>query len=593
MLVCRKTFSGLTAAATALFLAAALPGTALAKSLYVIGNINADPTPIHSYELGAAPNVMTFQAEQTFPALAGGAVGIAIDEGNAVLFITYEVSNTIQMMSAITFADMGTTTAPGAFDLAGVVFHESKNRVYAVDRYTNNLYVYDWNASTATLTLVNGGGDSGNGEYDLLNVSSAFGLALDETQDRLFVADGVTNVVRYFETDSFTESGNISLEAHAPISIAMNQTANILYTGAAFNGSLLLSGYDLANDTETSVDVAMSIDGSDGVIGVAVDEDTGNVYVTTGFNDDMLVAFDDQLEVLQALTKAEILAFGDGTAWGDPTGLVIPRTEITFGEGEVTMFAGKGKAVTGAGGVGPLFGLLLGMVALFALIKGKPHRRSGYLVAGLAVAMLGLGPTTVSAQDDVGWYAGLGGGSADTGVKNATLDNRLAGLGYTTSSRVKDTDSGWKVFAGYQFSNRFALEGTFVNLGEVTSDIDVEDWPDPGLLDSSVFVADAVTVHPYSVGGFALTPVVTLVDAEKVQLSAKAGLFLFEADVKVWCAVECSDIAKTTEDGSDYMAGLLFSFDFNDQFAMRTEWERYMTDRDDVDFYTASLLYRF
>ena len=108
-----------------------------------------------------------------------------------------------------------------------------------------------------------------------------------------------------------------------------------------------------------------------------------------------------------------------------------------------------------------------------------------------------------------------------------------------------------------------------------------------------MFVADAVTVHPYSVGGFALTPVVTLVDGEKVKLLTKAGLFFYEADVKVWCAVECSDMAKTAEDGSDFAAGLLFSYDFNDKFVMRTEWERYMTDRDDVDFYTASLLYRF
>jgi hypothetical protein len=54
----------------------------------------------------------------------------------------------------------------------------------------------------------------------------------------------------------------------------------------------------------------------------------------------------------------------------------------------------------------------------------------------------------------------------------------------------------------------------------------------------------------------------------------KAGLFFYEADVKVWCAVGCSDMAKTAEDGSDFAAGLLFSYDFNDKFVMRTEWER-------------------
>ena len=593
MVTSLKIFRLFTAAATALFLAAAIPGAALAKSLYVIGNINSDPTPIHSYELGAAPSVMTFQAEQTFPALAGGAVGIALDEGNKVLFITYEVSNTIQMLSAITFADLGTTTAPGAYDLAGVVFHESKNRVYAVDRYTNNLYVYDWDAGTSTLTLIDGGGDSGNGEYDLLNVSESYGLALDETRDRLFVADGSTNVVRYFETDTFTESGNITLETHAPISIAVNQTDNVLYTGAAFNGSLRLVAYDLTDDVETNVDVATSIDGFDGVVGVAVDEDTGNVYVTTGFDNDMLVAFDDQLVLLQAFTKEEIQAFGGGTGWGDPTGLVIPRTEITYGESEAVSFSGKGESVTGVGSAGPLFCLLLGVLAVSALTQGRLHRRNGILLGALAVAMLGLGSTEVYAQDDEGWYLGVGAGSAQTGVKSADLDSRLEGIGYTTSSRLKDTDSGWKTFVGYDFNDRFALEATFVDLGEITSDIDVEDWPDPGALDPAVFVADAVTVHPYSVGGFAVTGVATLIDGENVTLQAKAGVFSWEADVKVWCATECSDIAKTTEDGTDWTAGLALGFDLGERVGMRAEWERYATDRDDVDLYTASMLYRF
>ncbi len=593
MATSQKTFRVLGAAATAMCLAAAIPGLALAKSLYVIGDINSSPTPIHSYELGAAPDVMTFQAEQTFPALAGGAVGIALDENNKVLFITYEVSNTIQMMSAITFDDLGTTTAPGAYDLAGVVFHEAKDRVYTVDRYTNNLYVYEWDAGTATLTLVDGGGDSGNGEYDLLDVGYAFGLALDETRDRLFVADGASNVVRYFETDTFTESGNITLQTHAPISIAINQTDNVLYTGAVFNSDVHLVAYDLTGDVETSVDLATAIDSADGVIGVAVDEDTGNVYVTTGFYDDMLVAFDDQLQVLQVLTREEIQAFGDGTNWGDPTGLVIPREEITYGEAEATMFKGKGEAVAGTGIAGPVFALLLGTLAVLTLIKGRLNCRHGYLLAAFAVAMFGLGPSVASAQDDIGWYLGLGGGSAETGVSSADLDNRLAGLGYTTSSKVKDTDSGWKVFGGYQFNDRFALEGTFVELGEVTSDIEVEDWPQQGALDPALFVADAVTVHPYSVGGFAFTTVANLFSGEKAALSAKAGVFFWEADVKVWCATECSDQAKTTEDGTDWTAGLIFAYDFNDEYGMRAEWERYATDRDDVDFYAASLLYRF
>ena len=106
-------------------------------------------------------------------------------------------------------------------------------------------------------------------------------------------------------------------------------------------------------------------------------------------------------------------------------------------------------------------------------------------------------------------------------------------------------------------------------------------------------VADAVTVHPYSAGGFAVTGVASLIEGEKVTVLAKAGVFSWEADVKVWCATECSELAKTTEEGTDWTVGLVLGYDFSDRVGMRTEWERYATDRDDIDLYTASLLYRF
>jgi OOP family OmpA-OmpF porin len=575
-----------------LIVAATLPDTALAKSVYVIGNINSNPTPVHSYELGAAPDIMTFQAEDTFPSLAGGAVGIAIEETTQTLAITYEVSNTIQLLSAITFDDLGTATAPGANNLAGIVFHQAKARAYAIDRFTNNLYVYDWDSATNTLTLVDGGGDSGNGEFDLLNVSSAFGLALDETQDRLYVADGATNIVRYFETTGFTESGNITLTEHAPISIAVDQTANVLYTGAAFNGNTALVKYDLATDTETSVNVATAIDGSDGAVGVAVDEDTGNVYATTGFADDALVAFDSDLNLLQVFSKAEIQGFGGGTIWGDPTGLAIPRSEITFGEAGEEFFEGKGEAKGGLGSGGPLSLLVLGAIGLAVLFRNRARRHSSLMVALLAVMVLSLSSATVYAQEE-DWYVGAGIGGAWTGVDDKDLDDRLTGLGYTTSSDVEDTDAGWKLFGGYQFNENFAIEGTFVDLGKVTSDILVTEWPQPGALDPDLFVADAVTVHPYSVGGFALTGVGTHRFSEKTAIFAKLGVFRWKADILVRCSEGCTDQATATADGTDWSAGAGMSYDFANAMGGRIEWERFATDRDDVDFFSISAFFRF
>lgn len=331
-------------------------GTASAKSLYVIGNINTSPTPIQTYDIqGGTPDYLVFQAEQGVPNLAGGAVGIAIDTDSIPpkLFTTYEFSGTIQLLDATTFADLGTTTAPGASNLSGIVVDQGKSRVYTVDRNSNELYVYDWDSSTDTLTIVPGGTGPG-GSFLLAGVTNAFGIAFDESRDRLYIADGSSNTVRWFETTNFTESGSIVLATHRPISIAIDQVRNFLYTGARFNGDYNLVKYDLNTGTEKlpPVSIPSTTGGvaSEGVIGVAVDEDTGNVYATTGYSGDRLMTFDSDLNELEFFTRAEIQAFGTGTNWGDPTGLVVPRAGISFNPlnfSKVSRTGGTGEVGTG------------------------------------------------------------------------------------------------------------------------------------------------------------------------------------------------------------------------------------------------------
>ena len=84
LLLKQTTFSLLT---VALYLNFFLPGgQALAKSMYVIGNINKNPTPILSYDI--QDENLVYQATYDIPSLAGGAVGITIDTDSSILFIT-------------------------------------------------------------------------------------------------------------------------------------------------------------------------------------------------------------------------------------------------------------------------------------------------------------------------------------------------------------------------------------------------------------------------------------------------------------------------------------------------------------------------
>lgn len=226
---------------------------ALAKSLYIITNINANPTPISAYDIQGAPNHLVLQDSTTVPGRAGGAVGLAIDSANSKLFVTYEVSNIIQLVDATNFAALGFTTAPNASNLAGIVVDQSNNKVYTVDRETSHLYVYSWDSSTNTLTL-----DSGAFKT-LSGVSRANGIALDESRDRLYIGDRDATTVNYYDTNSFggnilavAGSVDLSTEGQTVMGIAVDSIRNNLYTGNAYGpyGSLSkLVKYDLSTNT--------------------------------------------------------------------------------------------------------------------------------------------------------------------------------------------------------------------------------------------------------------------------------------------------------------------------------------------------------
>jgi uncharacterized repeat protein (TIGR01451 family) len=321
-----------------LVLACLAVGPASAKSLYLIANINASPSPISTYDIQPAPAYLAFQATQTIPARAGGAVGLAIDTENRKLFVTYEGSNVIQLVDAVNFADLGTTTAPGASNLAGLVVDQGKGKLYAVDRNTNHLYVYSWDSATNTLTL-----DGGN-YVTLAGVSSAHGLALDESRSRLYIGDNLSTTVRYYSTDGWGIEGShvLTTTAQTPMGIAIDSRRNLLYMGNAYPsyGSLRqLVKVDLATGTESIYTLPTSFDN---IVGVAVDEDTGNVYVTTGNQgsggSDTVLAFDRDLNVL----KDDL---GD---LGDPTGIAIPRTGISYNPLNFTKTAGANPVPNGA-----------------------------------------------------------------------------------------------------------------------------------------------------------------------------------------------------------------------------------------------------
>jgi len=301
----------------------AVTGVGFGKSLYLIGDIDSDPTPINAYAIGPGGYPLAYQATYDVAYRGWGGVGLAIyndpdgddDFSDAQIFVTYEESDTIEVFSAVDFSDLGTITAVGASNLAGIVVDQEKRLVYTVDRGTKNLYVYDANtfAPQGTLPVI----------LDELDGWGAVGLALDETRDWLFVTDD-DSTVHYFDTATWAQVGILPVASEYAIGIAYDEDNQFIYTGGGWDNDYLLCKYDMTTDTATSVDLSQMVAGM-GAMGLAVDPATHLLYVATGYAGDDLRVFDSNLNQVYVYPDAEGMI-------NTPTGMCIPAEEIGYEE---------------------------------------------------------------------------------------------------------------------------------------------------------------------------------------------------------------------------------------------------------------------
>ena len=282
----------------------------LAKSLFVIADKDAQPSiPIYAYDIQGTN--LVFQTSCVMPYRFDGAVGVSVDTVSEYLLVTFEFSDVLEIINARTMTRVGQITAPGgAANLAGIVVDHAKQKVYTVDRLSNHLYVYSWDPVTITLTL------DGDSYVSLAGCLLTFGIALDEANGLLYVGDG-TPIIKYYHTSDWLPAGQLSV-SHNAIGIAFDPVNKYIYSGSGYpeSSSYLLSQYDVVNNTEITVDVGSS------VLGVAVDPDTGLVYLTThsdGSNPDRLLVYDSNLTLQWSSDDI-----------GSPTGVCIPSGEIAF-----------------------------------------------------------------------------------------------------------------------------------------------------------------------------------------------------------------------------------------------------------------------
>lgn len=183
---------------------------------------------------------------------------------------------------------------------------------------------------------------------------------------------------------------------------------------------------------------------------------------------------------------------------------------------------------------------------------------------GLSVfAALGL-TATMAAHADVqpSFYMGAGFGSTKID------DDGFDGIDFD------DSDTGFKVFGGYNFNQNFAVEVSYFDLGEASGSFD--DFLGPVTFDVGVsgFSASAVGVLPLS---------------DMFSLFGKLGYASYDIDAHASIGGESGS---GSESESDMVYGVGAALGFG-QFGVRLEYEAINVDGGDANMISLSGLFRF
>ena len=155
---------------------------------------------IQAYDILEGQNLGKLEYKEYISLSARGAADIAYDTQSDILFTSYEGQYFLELTDARTLTSEGTVTVPGmtSGSLAGVVLDQidpNTTHLYTMNRGTNRLYCYDWDAVDKELTLITPDPNVGDSWHVLLPsdpnlVSYVYGcgLAIDSEAGILYVS---------------------------------------------------------------------------------------------------------------------------------------------------------------------------------------------------------------------------------------------------------------------------------------------------------------------------------------------------------------------------------------------------------------------
>ena len=220
--------------------------------------------------------------------------------------------------------------------------------------------------------------------------------------------------------------------------------------------------------------------------------------------------------------------------------------------------------------------------------------REQALLAAICVA---LGTTVLApATAQAGWYFGAGAGNTQFDDEIATdsdLWGAVASINpYDIFQTTGNSDTGWKVFGGYQFNQYLAFEGQYADFGSVSAKA-------TGNFDGGEgFTAS----NAVDVTGWGVNVVGTLPFLEHFAAMLKVGAFRWDSEQSKpefvttstgnYCAANPGP-CYSSDDGTDLNFGAGVKWFITDTFAVQVEWENYKISSNDLQLFSGSVSWGF
>ena len=212
------------------------------------------------------------------------------------------------------------------------------------------------------------------------------------------------------------------------------------------------------------------------------------------------------------------------------------------------------------------------------------------LAKSLVMSLLGCAAMSsqfAAAADDTFWYLGGNIGQSRAKIDDARIASQLTGINLPPSSISDDkSDTGYKLFGGYQFNKNLAVEGGYFDLGQFGF--------------TAITVPAGTLSGNIKLKGLNLDAVGKLPLADKFSVFGRLGLQYAQAKDTFSSsgAVPPPTNPSPSKNALNYKAGVGVQYDFNRSMGMRIEAERYRVDdavgnKADINLVSVGLVYRF